>query len=165
MNFFSWKFVGIAAGGKYLLFSQDSSFVAIANVSPQGLLTDNAQVSVPPNNSFIACFPNSPIGDYGRSCGTFYSTNTSYPGGVAFSHDGKSAYALLNQNDTLTRIDLAKTPLAQGAQIRVGNAPHDCRIVAFNAELHGVSHRRAVRQQLHTPAYVRKIVLEKLQRS
>jgi YVTN family beta-propeller protein len=120
----SYGGITYSADGKYLLFSQDSSFVAIANVSPLGLLTDNAQVSVPPNNTFITCFPNSPIGDYGRSCGTFYSTNTSYPGGVAFSHDGKSAYALLNQNDTLTRIDLAKTPLAQGAQIRVGNAPH-----------------------------------------
>jgi YVTN family beta-propeller protein len=120
----SYGGITYSADGKYLLFSQDSSFVAIANVSPLGLLTDNAQVPVPPNNTFITCFPNSPIGDYGRSCGTFYSTNTSYPGGVAFSHDGKSAYALLNQNDTLTRIDLTKTPLAQGAQIRVGNAPH-----------------------------------------
>jgi YVTN family beta-propeller protein len=120
----SYGGITYSADGKYLLFSQDSSFVAIANVSPLGLLTDNAQVSVPPNNSFITCFPNSPIGDYGRSCGTFYSTGTAYPGGVAFSHDGKSAYALLNQNDTLTRIDLTKTPLAQGAQIRVGNAPH-----------------------------------------
>jgi YVTN family beta-propeller protein len=120
----SYGGITYSADGKYLLFSQDSSFVAIANVSPLGLLTDNAQVSVPPNNTFITCFPNSPIGDYGRSCGTFYSTGTSYPGGVAFSHDGKSAYALLNQNDTLTKIDLTKTPLAQGAQIRVGNAPH-----------------------------------------
>src|SRR5258708_5777832 len=120
----SYGGITYSADGKYLLFSQDSSFVAIANVSPQGVLTDNAQVSVPPNNSFITCFPNSPIGDYGRSCGTFYSTNTSYPGGVAFSHDGKSAYALLNQNDTLTKIDLTKTPLTQGTQIRVGNAPH-----------------------------------------
>jgi YVTN family beta-propeller protein len=120
----SYGGITYSTDGKHLLFSQDSSFVAIANVSPQGLLTDNAQVPVPPNNTFITCFPNSPIGDYGRSCGTFYSTNTSYPGGVAFSHDGKSAYALLNQNDTLTRIDLTKTPLAQGAQIRVGNAPH-----------------------------------------
>jgi YVTN family beta-propeller protein len=120
----SYGGITYSADGKYLLFSQDSSYVAIANVSPQGLLTDNAQVSVPPNNSFITCFPNSPIGDYGRSCGTFYSTNTSYPGGVAFSHDGKSAYALLNQNDTLAKIDLTKTPLTQGAQIRVGNVPH-----------------------------------------
>ena len=110
--------------GKYLMFSQDSSNIAIANSSPQGLLTDAAQVSVPPNNSFITCFPNSPIGDYGRSCGTFYSTNTSYPGGVAIAQDGKSAYALLNQNNTLAQIDLTKRPLTQGTQIRVGNAPH-----------------------------------------
>ena len=47
--------------------------------------TTTRSVSVPPDNSFIKCFPNSPIGDYGRSCGTFYSTSTSYPGGLAFS--------------------------------------------------------------------------------
>ena len=57
-------------------------------------------------------------------CGTFYSPSTSYPGGVALSKDGKSAYALLNQNDTLAKIDLTATPPAQGTQIRVGNAPH-----------------------------------------
>ena len=79
---------------------------------------------MPPNNSFITCFPNSPIGDLRRSCGTFYSPGTSYPGGVAFSEDGKSAYALLNQNNTLTKIDLTAPPLTQGTQIRVGNAPH-----------------------------------------
>src|SRR6202035_2477157 len=77
---------------------------------------------------FITCFPNSPIGDYGRLCGTFYSTSTSYPGGVAFSKDGKSAYALLNQNNTLTKIDLTATPPVQGTQIRVGNAPHSILI-------------------------------------
>ena len=38
--------------------------------------------------------------------------------------DGKSAYALLNQNDTLTKIDLTAKPPTQGTQIRVGNAPH-----------------------------------------
>ena len=57
-------------------------------------------------------------------CGTFYTPSTSYPGGVALSNDGKSAYALLNQNDTLTKIDLTATPPTQGTQIRVGNAPH-----------------------------------------
>ena len=124
----SYGGITYSADGRYLLFSQDSSNIALANVSPQGLLTDHAHISVPPNNNFITCFPNSPIGDYGRSCGTFYSTNTSYPGGVAFSQDGRSAYALLNQNDTLTRIDLTGTPLKQGTQIRVGNAPHSILI-------------------------------------
>ena len=120
----SYSGIAYSADGKYLVFSQDSSNVAVANVSDDGLLSDYAQVSVPPDNSFIACFPNSPIGDYGRSCGTFYSTWTSYPGGVALSRDGKSAYALLNQNDTLTKIDLSANPPTQGVQIRVGNAPH-----------------------------------------
>src|ERR1019366_7247655 len=76
------------------------------------------------NTSFITCFPNSPIGDYGRACGTFYTPSTSYPGGVALSKDGASAYALLNQNDTLTKIDLTAKPPKQVEEIRVGNAPH-----------------------------------------
>src|SRR3984893_1808743 len=129
----SYSGITYSADGKYLLFSQDydidgSSYVSVAKVSDQGLLSDYAHVNVPPNNSFINCFPNSPIGDYGRLCGTFYSTSTSYPGGVAFSKDGKSAYALLNQNNTLARIDLTATPPAQGTQIRVGNAPHSILI-------------------------------------
>ena len=52
---------------------------------PQGLLEDDAQISVPPNNSFITCFPNSPPAAYGNPCGSFYSSYTSYPGGVALS--------------------------------------------------------------------------------
>src|SRR5882672_7649394 len=124
----SYSGITYSADGKYLVFSQDSSNVAIAKVNQQGLLEDGSQVSVPPNNSFIACFPNSPIGDYGRACGTFYNPGTSYPGGVAVSKDGKSAYALLNQNDTLTKIDLTANPPTQGEEIRVGNAPHSILI-------------------------------------
>ena len=120
----SYSGIAYSADGKYLVFSQDSSNVTIAKVTAEGLLEDNAQVSVPPNNSFITCFPNSPPGAYARPCGTFYTPSTSYPGGVALSKDGKSAYALLNQNDTLTKIDLTATPPTQGTQIRVGNAPH-----------------------------------------
>lgn len=119
----SYNGIAYSADGKYLVFSQDSSNVAIAKVSEDGLLEDNAQVSVPPNNSFIHCFSNSPAGD-GVPCGTFWTGNTSYPGGVAISKDGKSAYALLNQNNTLTKIDLTASAPAQGEQIRVGNAPH-----------------------------------------
>ena len=119
----SYGGITYSADGKYLLFSQDSSHVTVANVLPGGLLTDYAQVSVPPNNMFITCFSNSPMGN-GRSCGTFYTASTSYPGGVAFSKDGKSAYALLNQNNTLAKIDLTQNPPVQGTQIRVGNAPH-----------------------------------------
>jgi YVTN family beta-propeller protein len=120
----SYSGIAYSADGKHLVFSQDSSNVTIANVTAEGLLEDDAQVSVPPNNSFIACFPNSPPAAYANPCGSFYSSFTSYPGGVALSKDGTSAYALLNQNDTLTKIDLASKPPKQGVQIRVGNAPH-----------------------------------------
>ncbi|MBV9340575.1 MAG: bifunctional YncE family protein/alkaline phosphatase family protein, partial [Acidobacteria bacterium] len=120
----SYSGITYSADGKYLVFSQDSSNVTIAKVGENGLLEDDAQVNVPPNNSFIACFPNSPMGPYARPCATFYSPSTSYPGGIALSKDGKSAYALLNQNDTLTKIDLTAKPPTQGEQIRVGNAPH-----------------------------------------
>jgi YVTN family beta-propeller protein len=120
----SYSGIAYSADGKYLVFSQDSSNVAIAKVNAEGLLEDDAQVSVPPDNSFITCFPNSPPGSYAIPCGTFYTPSTSYPGGVALSKDGTSAYALLNQNDTLTKIDLTAKPPVQGEQIRVGNAPH-----------------------------------------
>src|SRR5580692_4358873 len=122
----SYSGIAYSADGKHLVFSQDSGNVTIANVTAEGLMEDNAQVSVPANNSFITCFKNSPPGSYGVPCGTFYSPSTSYPGGVALSQDGKSAYALLNQNDTLTQIDL--TTDTQGTQIRVGNAPHSVLI-------------------------------------
>ena len=120
----SYSGIAYSADGKYLVFSQDSSNVTIAKVDSEGLLEDDAQVSVPPNNSFIACFPNSPPASYGNPCGSFYSGYTSYPGGLALSADGKSAYALLNQNDTITKINLTAKPPKQAEQIRVGNAPH-----------------------------------------
>ena len=122
----SYSGITYSADGKHLIFSQDSGNVTIANVDAQGFLHDNAQVSVPPNNAFIQCFPNSPPGSYGVPCGTFYSPSTAYPGGVALSPDGNSAYALLNQNNTLTQINL--NPPSQGQQIRVGNAPHSILI-------------------------------------
>jgi YVTN family beta-propeller protein len=121
----SYSGITYTPDGKYLVFSQDSSNVTVAAVTAQGLLQNDAQVSVPPLqpvDSFIACFPNSPPGAYAIPCGTFYTPSTSYPGGVAVSQDGASAYALLNQNDTLTQINLLT--MTQGTQIRVGNAPH-----------------------------------------
>jgi YVTN family beta-propeller protein len=120
----SYSGIAYSANGKYLFFSQDSSHVTIADVSEAGLLSDDVQVSVPPNNSFITCFLNSPPAAYANPCGSFYTPSTSYPGGVALSEDGRSAYALLNQNDTLAKIDLTAKPPTQATQIRVGNAPH-----------------------------------------
>ncbi len=124
----SYNGIAYSADGKHLVFSQDSSHVTIANVMANGLLQDNAHVSVPPNATFITCFPNSPTASYGNPCGSFYTPSTSYPGGVALSSDGKSAYALLNQNNTLTQINLTANPPTQGTQIRVGNAPHSILI-------------------------------------
>ena len=124
----SYSGIAYSADGKHLVFSQDSSNVTIADVSPEGLLEDNAQVSVPPNNSLINCFPNSPLGAYARPCATFYTPSTSYPGGVALSKDGKSAYALLNQNNTLAKIDLSAKSPKLVREIRVGNAPHSILI-------------------------------------
>jgi YVTN family beta-propeller protein len=125
----SYSGITYTPDGQYVVFSQDSSNVTVAKVNAQGLLSDDAQISVPPLqpvDSFIACFPNSPPGSYAVPCGTFYTPSTSYPGGVAVSQDGTSAYALLNQNDTLAQIDL--TTLQEGTQIRVGNAPHSILI-------------------------------------
>jgi YVTN family beta-propeller protein len=144
----SYSGVAYSADGKHLVFSQDSSNVTVAKVTAEGLLEDDAQVSVPPNNAFIDCFSNSPPASYGNPCGSFYSPSTSYPGGIALSNDGKSAYALLNQNDTLTKIDLTATPPVQGEQIRVGNAPHSI-VIASNGTTAYVSNEggRAATEQ------------------
>ncbi|HSY02495.1 MAG TPA: bifunctional YncE family protein/alkaline phosphatase family protein [Acidobacteriaceae bacterium] len=122
------SFTGItySPDGKYLFFSQDSSHVTIAKVDDDGMLEDDAQVSVPPNNSLITCYPDSPPAAYANPCGSFYTNSTSFPSGIAVTPDGTSAYALLNQNDTLAKIDL--TTKKQGNQIRVGNAPHSVLI-------------------------------------
>jgi len=142
----SYSGIAYSADGKYLVFSQDSSNVAVVKVNDDGLLGDDAQVSVPPDqpaSPFIKCFPNSPIGPYARPCGTFYSPWTSYPGGVAFSNDGKSAYALLNQNNTLAKIDVSgKTPKFV-KEIRVGNAPHSIVIDGTTAYVSNEGGREA----------------------
>ena len=135
--------------GKYLLFSQDGnsyygtkeqgSFVAIASVAPTtGLLTDYAHVpvlmDVDGNGKLtnVNCFLNSPGGTNGSfniPCG--YSVSlfsdavlTAYPTGIAVSADGKTAYVVLDNNDTLAKIDLTTTPPAKVAEVRVGNVPH-----------------------------------------
>ncbi len=135
----SGSFTGIAFSpdGTKLLFSQDeeptytTSYIAVASVDSVGHLTDYAEVSVPPTNSFITCFPNSPLGNYAAPCGVFYTANSSNPSGVAFSSNGKSAYALLNANNTLAQIDL--TSKTEGTQIRVGNAPHSILVEGHTA--------------------------------
>ncbi len=113
--------------GNYLLFSQDNSYVTIASVGPDGLLTYKTQLQLPVNLSFITCFPNSPPGTTGSApipCGQTVSSGTAYPLGLAISADGKTAYSVLDTNDSLTKIDLTTTPPTQVAEIRVGNVPN-----------------------------------------
>jgi len=131
--------IAYTPNGLYLLFSQDSSYVGVASVNPAtGLLSDFAHVKVPMDvNSenyltTVTCFPNSPGGTTGSidiPCGQTVSivsdgTYTSYPTGIAVSSDGKTAYVVLDNNDTLTKIDLAQATPVEGPEIRVGNVPH-----------------------------------------
>ncbi len=135
--------IAYSPDGKYLFFSQDGgsgkgSFVGIANVSATGLLSDYAQVSVPlavnaaGYLTTVTCFPTSVPGTDGSNaipCGQTVSlngngVNTSYPTGIAVSPNGKTAYAVLDNNDTLTKIDLTAATPVKGAEIRVGNVPH-----------------------------------------
>jgi YVTN family beta-propeller protein len=132
--------------GLHLLFSQDSSNVTIASVDPNtGMITSTGgsspmptQVSVPIDVdskgalTTVTCFFNSPPGTTGGAiipCGQTVSivsnsSPTSYPMGIAVSSDGKTAYAVLDNNNTLTKIDLTATTPKQGAEVRVGNVPH-----------------------------------------
>jgi YVTN family beta-propeller protein len=130
--------------GKYLLFSQDgsygpSSYIAIASVNAAtGLISNYAQVKVPLDVTTeglltnVTCNANSPGGTTGSfqiPCGYPYSifsdgTSTSYPTSIAITPDNTTAYAVLDNNDTLTKIDLTATTPVQGPELRVGNVPH-----------------------------------------
>ena len=130
--------------GKYLLFSQDghkgpASFVSIARVDANtGLLSNRAQVRVPVDVDAqghlteVICDSKSPgatTGSFDIPCGFPYSIvveqkYSSYPMGLAVSADAKTAYAVLDTNDTLTRIDLTAATPVQGPEVRVGNVPH-----------------------------------------
>ncbi len=133
--------ISYSPDGLHLLFSQDSSHVTVASVDPStGLITSTGgaspyptQVAVPVdvdskgNLTTVTCFFNSPPGTTGSSaipCGKTVSRNTSYPLGIAISADGKTAYAVLDNNNTLTKIDLTAATPQQGAEVRVGNVPH-----------------------------------------
>jgi YVTN family beta-propeller protein len=129
------SFTGISYSpdGKHLLFSQDSSFLAVADVDPTtGNLTDNTHVSLPASNAAINCtgvtlgLKSDPVTGL---CGQFYTGGTSNPAGVAVSSDSKTGYVLLNQNNTLQAVDLTNAATVgsvavKGAPVAVGNAPN-----------------------------------------
>ena len=135
--------------GQYLLFSQDGGFgakagyVAMASVNPTtGLLSNYAEVAVSLDVNAggflttVTCFPNSPPGTTGSveiPCGQTVSVvsddaYTAYPTGIAISSDSKTAYVVLDNNNTLTKIDLTAATPTEGAEIRVGNVPHSVAI-------------------------------------
>jgi YVTN family beta-propeller protein len=135
--------------GQYLLFSQDGnnyygslqqgSFVAIAKVDPtSGMLSDYAHVPVLMDINAegylnkVNCFSNSPggtTGSFNIPCGFTVSmftdaVKTAYPTGIAVSADNKTAYVVLDNNNTLTKIDLTATSPGEGPEVNVGNMPH-----------------------------------------
>ncbi len=125
---------------------QQGSFVAIGSVDPTtGLLTGLSQipVSMDVNGSLgltnATCFsklPWQPNGSPGGTNGSFnipcgYATTTfsdailsAYPMGIAISSDARTAYVVLDNNNTLTKIDLTQAKPTQGPEVHVGNVPH-----------------------------------------
>ena len=146
--------VGITytSDGLHLVFSQDGgygpAYVAIASVDPvTGLLTDQAHVGVSLDINdggyltTVNCFPynpattppsGSPPGTTGSieiPCGQTVSVvsdgaYTAYPTGIAISPDNTTAYVVLDNNDTLTKINLTAATPTEGPEVRVGNVPH-----------------------------------------
>jgi YVTN family beta-propeller protein len=131
----SGSFTGITytSDGAHLLFSQDNSFLAVANVDPTtDNLSDNTHVALAASNAAINCngvtlgLPSDPVTGL---CGQFYTGGTANPAGVAVSADNKTAYVLLNQNNTLQAVDLTNVAtngaaVTKGSAVPVGNAPN-----------------------------------------
>jgi YVTN family beta-propeller protein len=131
----SGSFTGISytPDGAHLLFSQDNSFLAVANVDPAtDNLSDNTHVALAASNAAINCngvtlgLPSDPVTGL---CGQFYTGGTANPAGVAVSADNKTAYVLLNQNNTLQAIDLTTVATngaaaTKGSPVPTGNAPN-----------------------------------------
>ncbi|MGB9199528.1 MAG: bifunctional YncE family protein/alkaline phosphatase family protein, partial [Terriglobales bacterium] len=127
------------------------AYVAIASVNSTGLLSNYAEVSVPLDVNGggyltnVTCYPwvapyntakappsGSPPGTTGSAeipCGQTVSlvsdgAPTSYPMGIAVTPNGNTAYVVLDNNDTITRINLTGTPV-EGPELRVGQVPNN----------------------------------------
>jgi YVTN family beta-propeller protein len=145
--------IAYTPNGSQLLFTQDgnygpASYISIANVNAStGELTADTQVKVPLDVNAggylttVTCYTynasatppsGSPPGTTGSSeipCGQTYSVDsdgvyTSYPTSIAISPSGTTAYAVLDNNNTLTSINLTAATPVEGPEIRVGNVPH-----------------------------------------
>ncbi len=127
------------------------AYVAMANVNATGLLSNYAEVSVPLDVNgggyltHVTCYPwvapyntakappsGSPPGTTGSAeipCGQTVSlvsdgAPTSYPMGIAVTPNGNTAYVVLDNNDTITSINLTGTPV-EGPELRVGQVPNN----------------------------------------
>jgi YVTN family beta-propeller protein len=86
-------------------------------------------------------YPNTPSGSPGGTTGSILipcgqtvsivsdDTITSYPMGIAVAPNGNTAYAVLDNNDTITSINLTGTPI-EGPELRVGQVPNNIVISA-----------------------------------
>jgi YVTN family beta-propeller protein len=129
------------------------AYVAIASVNPTtGLLSNHANVSVPLDvngGGFltnVTCYPwvapfntasappsGSPPGTTGSSeipCGQTVSlvsdgAPTSYPMGIAVTPNGNTAYVVLDNNDTITSVNLTQPNPTEGPELRVGQVPNN----------------------------------------
>ncbi len=116
-NSYGGSFNGLAfsADGKKIYYSDlyGTSLQAI-NVSPSdGSLSDGGFATLP-------LPPPAPA---------LFSAGTAYPGGIALSRDGKTAYVTLSQNNSLGVVDLTQSVPTFVKQIPVGAAPHSVVLV------------------------------------
>jgi YVTN family beta-propeller protein len=129
------------------------AYVAMASVAPTtGLLSNYAEVSVPLDANAsgilgnVTCYPwvwpyntlsappsGSPPGTTGSieiPCGQTVSlvsdgAPTSYPMGIAVAPNGNTAYVVLDNNDTITSINLTLATPVEGPELRVGQVPNN----------------------------------------
>jgi YVTN family beta-propeller protein len=143
--------------GAYLLFSQDGdygpAYVGMASVSSTGLLSNYADIGVSLDvNSGgyltnVTCYPYNPMknppsgsppgttGSIEIPCGQTVSlvsdgAPTAYPMGIAVSPTGNTAYVVLDNNDTITSINLTAATPVEGPELRVGQVPNNILISA-----------------------------------
>jgi DNA-binding beta-propeller fold protein YncE len=87
-----------------------------------------SQTVTMPVTGYKMSAPVGTTGSFAVPCGVpisiQYGSLSPYPTGIAVSPDLKTAYAVLNFNDTLAKIDLTQTPPVEVTDIRVGNVPH-----------------------------------------
>jgi YVTN family beta-propeller protein len=160
---YSGSYGGItySADGQFLFFSQDSSYLAIAKVGENGILSDYAHVKLPATNAFINCDVAPPVD---QSCGQLYS-NGAIPGGIAVSRNGRLALVLLNQNNALGFVDLTQPTPVLTQQIRVGNAPNSIVLVGNSAYVSNEGGRVATSRDFTNVSAGTPIVADKVSAS